>query len=139
MKFTDVSPHMDLCRNSLGNQEQYILPRKNRFNYNWTYLFLNSFVYLVVIECRDWERMNTKQLYWFTPMTYIQSSPNPRWNSLKHNSNNYKHHCSWTLQEHDKTLLKNTIQAHTTLQQTLSRRVYNHTFTRNERWNEYTW
>jgi len=90
MKFTDVSPLKDLY--SLRNQEQYIVPRKNRFNYNWTYLFLDSLVYLAVIECRDWERMNTRQLYWFTPMSYIQSS-------LKHNSNNCKHQCSWTLQE----------------------------------------
>jgi len=110
MKFTDVSPLKDLCRNSLRNQEQYIVPRKNRFNYNWTYLFLDSLVYLAVIECRDWKRMNTRQLYWFTPMSYIQSSPNPMWNSLKHNSNNYKHHCSWTLQEHWHTCWKTLFQ-----------------------------
>jgi len=74
--------------------------------------------------------MNTRQLYWFTPMSYIRSSPNPRWNSLNHNSKKHKHHCSWTLLVHYFSTY--------TLREILSRRVYNHTFTRNEMWNEYS-
>ena len=74
-------------------------PRKNIFIFNWTDSISGRLTNKRELECRDWGRMNTKQLYWFTPMRYIQSSPKPRWNSLNHNSNNHKHHRSWTLQE----------------------------------------
>ena len=62
------------------------------------------------LNCRDWERMNTGQLYWFTQLSYIQSSPKPRWNSLNHNSNKHKSHCSWNLQELRYTCWKNLFQ-----------------------------
>jgi len=39
MKFTHVSPHMDLCRSSLENQEQYIRAQKEQIQ-----LQLNRFI-----------------------------------------------------------------------------------------------
>ena len=54
--------------------------------------------------------MNTRQLYWFSQLSYIQSSPKARWNSLKHNLNKHKSHCSWTLQELRYTCWKTLFQ-----------------------------
>ena len=54
--------------------------------------------------------MNTRQLYWFTQLSYIQFSPKPRWNSLNHNSNKHISHCSWTLQELRNTCWKTLFQ-----------------------------
>ena len=114
MKFTYVSPHIDLCRSSSENQERYISAQKEQIQ-----LQLNIFIsWQLSLFSSYWvQRLREKehkQLYWFTPMSYIQSSPNPRWNLLNHNSNNYKHHCSWTLQEHDKPCWKTLFQ-HTQL------------------------
>ena len=39
MKFTDVSPHIDLCRSSLENQEQYLRGQKEQIQ-----LQLNRFI-----------------------------------------------------------------------------------------------
>ena len=72
-------------------------------------------------------------------MSYIQSSPNPKWNSLNHNSKQLQKPLFLNPTRTWHTLLKNTIPVHTTLQVTLSRRVYNHTLQEIEVWNEYTW
>ena len=65
-------------------------------------------------------------------------SPNLRWNPL---NKRIKHTYTATVLEPYKNLgslaEKHYFSTHT-LQETLSRRVYNHTFTRNEIWNEYT-
>jgi len=39
MKFTDFSPHIDLCRSSLENQEQFIRSQKEQIQ-----LQLNRFI-----------------------------------------------------------------------------------------------
>jgi len=72
-------------------------------------------------------------------MSYIQSSPNPRWNPLNHNSKQLQKPLFLNPTRTWQTLLKNIIPAHTTLQETLSRRVYNHTLQGIEERNEYTW
>jgi len=70
-------------------------------------------------------------------MNYIVS-PNPRWNPLNKCT---KHTYTATVLEPYKNLdtlaEKHYFSTHT-LQETLSRLVYNHNFTRNEIWNEYT-
>ena len=72
-------------------------------------------------------------------MSYIQSSPNPRWNSLNHNSKQLQNPLFLNPTRTRHILLKNTIPAHTTLQETLARRVYDHTLQEIEERNEYTW
>ena len=47
--------------------------RKNKFIFDWTDSISDSLTDKTVNECRDEERLNTKRLYWFTQMSYIQS------------------------------------------------------------------
>ena len=48
-------------------------PRKNRFICNLTDSVSVRLTDKAITECREEEKLNTQQLYWFTQMSYIQS------------------------------------------------------------------
>ena len=119
---------------------------------NWAqkehiYYWLNKFISLLFYQLcinliaeieREWTQGSyTGSLNWTTSILHLKT----RWNSLNHNTNKHNSHCSWNPQELRYSCWKNLFQhTHTpTLQENLSRRVFNQTVTRNEKWNDYTW
>ena len=109
------------------------------------YFQLNRFISLLFYQlCRneivEREREWTQTIIlvhstWATSSLHLK----PRWNSLNHSTNKHNSHCSWNLQELRYSCWKNLFQLTHTLQENLSRRVFNQTITGNEKWNDYTW
>jgi len=103
---------MNLGRSSLEKKKNNIyMPKKNRFNYNLTDLFLDSLVYLAVIECRDYERMNTKRLYWFTKTQFKQFQNTTVLEPYKNMTNLAEKHYSST-HNSSRNLIKKSLQPH---------------------------
>ena len=85
---------------------------------------------------REWTQGSyIGSLNWATSSLHLK----PMWNSLNHSTTKHNSHCSWNLQELRYSCWKNLFQLTHTLQENLSRRAFNQTITRSEKWNGYTW
>ena len=110
------------------------------------YFHLNRFISLLFYQlCRN--EIEESEREWTQAVILVHSTElhpvftKTRWKSLKHSTTKYNSHCSWNLQELRYSCWKNLFQlTHThTLQENLSRRVFNQTITSNEKWNDCTW
>ena len=110
----------------------FIKPGINRYDFKWTDFVLDR-IKQKQKQVQGWEDKHKRVLILVHSPIATSSSPYSKVESTKIDTHNYSiHNNSWTVQELQQTLLKNTILAYLALQETLSRVTNTYTYYKNE-------